>query len=131
MPSELVLLTNFVVALALLAVATSSSLVRLAARHSLALAALPLVTAAVVTLYVFGEDSYRGNGISRWDAYRSPGGALGPMYVLSVILMAGCGALLFYAGLRGSHRLLRVTALAGGLTSLVLLTTTILGFSLN
>lgn len=131
MSPGLVLLTNFVVALALLAVATSYRLVRLLSRHSVALAALPLVTAVVVTLYVFGEDSYRGNGISRWDAYRSPGGALGSMYVLSVALMAGCAALLFYAGLQGRHRLLRVTALAGGLTSLILLTATILGFTLN
>ena len=48
----------------------------------------------MLTAYVFGEDSYRGNGISRWDAYRSPGGALGPMFVLSVALLAGCAALL-------------------------------------
>ena len=132
MSPGLVLLTNFVVALALLAVATSYRLVRLLSRHSVALAALPLVTAVVVTLYVFGEDSYRGNGISRWDAYRSPGGALGSMYVLSVALMAGCAALLFYAGLQGRHvSVWRVTALAGGLTSLILLTATILGFTLN
>ena len=48
-------------------------------RHAVALvalAALPLVNAVLVTVYVFGEDSYRGN-ISRWDTYRSPGGALG------------------------------------------------------
>ena len=82
-------------------------------------------------MYVFGEDSYRRNGISRWDAYRSPGGALGPMFVLSVALMVGCAALLVYAGLQGSDRLLRVTALVGGLTSSVLLTATIIGFSVN
>ena len=89
------------------------------------------MNAVVVTAYVFGEDTYRGNGISRWDAYRSPGGALGPMYVVSVALMAGCVTLLFYAGLRGRDGLLRLTALVGGLTSLVLLTATILGFTLN
>lgn len=131
MQTELVLLANFLVASALLAVATSHRLVHLLSRRAAALAALPLLTAVLVTVYVFGEDSYRGNGISRWDAYRSPGGALGPMFVLSVALMAGCAALLFYAGLRGRDRLLRVTAFTGGLTSLVLVTATIAGFSLN
>lgn len=130
-PAELVLLANFLVALALLAVATSYRLVRLLSRHSVALAALPLLTAVLITVYVFGEDSYRGNGISRWDAYRSPGGALGSMFVLCVALMGGCAALLLYAGLRGRDRLLRVTAFAGGLTSLVLLTATIIGFTVN
>jgi hypothetical protein len=129
--SELVLLANFLVAGALLTVAASDRLVRLLSRTSAALAGLPLLTMVLVTAYVFGEDSYRGNGISRWDAYRSPGGALGPTFVLSVVLMAGCAALLVYAGLRGRDRLLRVTALAGGLTSLVLVTATILGFTLN
>ena len=82
-------------------------------------------------MYVLGEDSYRGNGISRWDAYRSPGGALGPMFVLSVGLMAVCAAALAYAALRGRERPVRVTALAGGLTCQVLLTATIVGFSSN
>jgi hypothetical protein len=127
----LVLLANFLVGLALLAVATSNRLVRMLSGRSWALAALPFLSAVLITVYVFGEDSYRGNGISRWDAYRSPGGALGPMFVLSVALMAGCAALLVYAGLRGSDRLLRVTSFAAGLTSLVLVPTTIAGFTLN
>lgn len=80
---------------------------------------------------MFGEDSYRGNGISRWDAYRSPGGALGTMFVLSVGLMVVSAALLAYAGLRGRNRLLRVTAFAAGITALLLLTPTSIGFSLN
>lgn len=80
---------------------------------------------------MFGEDDYRGNGISRWDAYRSPGGALGPMFVLSIGLMIVSAALLVYAGLRGRNSLLRVTALAAGVTALFLLTPTYLGFSLN
>jgi hypothetical protein len=129
-PTELVLLANFLVAFALLAVVASDRLLRLLSNRS-TLAALPLLTAVLVTVYVFGEDSYRGNGISRWEAYRSPGGALGPMFVLSVGLMAGCAALLFYAGLRGRDHLLRGTALAGGLIALALVTTTIAGFTLN
>ena len=129
-----VLLANFVVGAALLALAANGRLGRLRSRHSVALVALtalPLVNAVLVTVYVFGEDSYRGNNISRWDAYRSPGGALGWMFVLSVALMVVCAALLLYAGLRGSDRLLRLTAFAGGLTSLGLLTATIIGFTTN
>jgi hypothetical protein len=131
---DIVLLANFLVGVALLAVATSDRLVRLLSRHSVAivaLAALPLLTAVLLAAYVFGEDSYRRNGISRWDAYRSPGGALGPMFVLSLALMAVCAALLLYAGLRSRRRLLRVTAFAGGLTSLGLLTATTIGFNNN
>ena len=90
MSPELVLLVDFVVAVALLAVAAGRRLVQRLARRSAAFAALPALNAIVLTAYVFGEDSYRGNGISRWDAYRSPGGALGPMFVLSVALLAGC-----------------------------------------
>ena len=134
MSPALVLLANFFVGVALLAVAISDRFVRLLSRHSVALvavAALPLLTAVLLAAYVFGEDSYRGNGISRWDAYRSPGGALGPMFVLSLALMAVCAALLLYAGLRSRHRLLRMTAFAGGLTSLGLLTATIIGFNNN
>jgi hypothetical protein len=79
-PTPLVLFANFLIALALFGFAASMGLVRLLSRRSVTLAALPLVSAVLFTLYVFGEDSYRGNGVSRWDAYRSPGGALGPMY---------------------------------------------------
>jgi hypothetical protein len=130
-PAGLVVLVDFLVGMALLAVAASDRLVHFLSRRSVALAALPLLSAVLLTVYVFGEDSYRRNGISRWEAYRSPGGALGPMFVLSVALMVGCAALLFYSGLRGRDHLLRATAFVGGLTSLVLLTATTLGFSLN
>jgi hypothetical protein len=92
---------------------------------------LPLVAAALLAAYVFGEDNYRGNGISRWDAYRSPGGALGPMFVLSLGLMTVSAALLAFAGLRGHAPLLRLTAFGAGATALFLLNATALGFSLN
>ena len=123
-----------VVGAALLALAANGRLGRLLSRHAVALVALatlPLVNAVLLTVYVFGEDSYRGNDISHWDAYRSPGGALGWMFVLSVALMAVCAAVLFYAGLRGRDGLWRVTAFSGGLVSRGLLTATIFGFSVN
>jgi len=126
-----VVLVDISIALLLLAVATSGRLTRGCHRRSATTAALPLLAAIVLAVYVFGEDSYRGNGISRWDAYRSPGGALGPMFVLSIGLMIVYAALLAYAGSRGRNRLLRVTALAAGITVLFLLTPTYLGSSLN
>jgi hypothetical protein len=126
-----VLLVSVLVGAVLLVIAGNGRLVQMLSRRSAALAALPLVTGVLLTVYVFGEDSYRGNGISRWDAYRSPGGALGPMFVASVVLMVVCAALLLYAGLRGRGRLLRLTALVGGLASLVLVTATIIGFNSN
>jgi hypothetical protein len=115
----------------LLVIAGNRRLLHVLARRSAALAALPLVTAVLLIVYVFGEDSYRGNGISRWNAYRSPGGALGPMFVASVGFMVVCAALLVYAGLRGRGRLLRLAAFVGGLASLVLVPATIIGFSSN
>lgn len=130
MAAEVVLLASLAIAAALLVVAGSRLREGLARRWA-ALAALPLLTALLLVLYVFGEDSYRGNGISRWDAYRSPGGALGPMFVLSLALLCACAGLLLYAGLRGRARLLRASAFAGGLVSATLVTTTILGFTLN
>ena len=130
MAVEVVLLASFGVAAALLVVA-GSRLPDGLARSWAALAALPLVTALLLVLYVFGEDSYRGNGISRWEAYRSPGGALGPMFVLSVALLCACAGLLLYAGLQGRVRLLRASALGGAVVSAILLTATIAGFSLN
>jgi ABC-type transport system involved in cytochrome c biogenesis permease subunit len=126
-----VVLANTALALALIVVAISGRLTRGRSPWSAASAALPLLAAGLLAAYVFGEDSYRGNGISRWDAYRSPGGALGPMFVLSIALMVVSAALLAYAGLRDRDRLLRATALGAGLTALFLLYPTYLGFSLN
>lgn len=131
MPPFLVVLVTLIVGLLLVVAPASDRLTRGRSRRSAAIAALPLLAAGLLTAYVFGEDSYRRNGISRWDAYRSPGGALGPMFVLSVGLMVVSTALLAYAGLRRRNRLLRITAFAAGITALFLLTPTIYGFSLN
>jgi hypothetical protein len=131
MPAEVVLLANFLVGVVLLVGSTSDRLAGSLSRQAAAFAALPLVAALLVTVYVFGEDSYRGGGISRWEAYRSPGGALGPMFVLFLLLLIACAGLLLYAGRRGRLSLLRVTAFVGALGALFLGTATILGFSLN
>ena len=94
------------------------------------LPALPLLDAALLAVYVFGEDTYRGD-ISRWDAYRSPGGALGAMFVLSLVLLAGCVAVLAFAAVRDRARLFRLTALAGAAGGIFLVVPTIIGFSTN
>lgn len=99
--------------------------------RSAAVAALPLGAAALLAVYVFGEDDYRGSGISRWDAYRSPGGALGTMFVVSVAAMAAAAALLVYAARRGRQRVFRATAFAAGAVSIVLLIPTTIGFTTN
>jgi hypothetical protein len=114
-----------------MAIAVGGQLTRGRPCRSAALAGLPLLPAGVLTAYVFGEDSYRGNGISRWDAYRSPDGALGTMFVLSLALMIVGAALIAYAGLRGRDRLLLITAFATGITVLLLLIPTSIGFTLN
>lgn len=130
-PATLVLSASFFVGVSLLVVATRTRLERFLSRGSVVLATLPLASAGLLAIYVFGEDSYRANGTSRWEAYRSPGGALGPMFVLSVALMTLCAVLLVYAGMRRRERLFRLTACACGITSLLLLPATTMGFSLN
>ena len=130
-PSGLVLLVNLLVAASLLLVAASHRLARALSRGAAALAALPAVTGLLLVVYVFGEDSYRGNGISRWEAYRSPGGALEPMFLSSLVLLLACAGLLVYAGFRRKEWVLRPAALGGGFTALFLVTATIIGFTAN
>ena len=132
-----VLMTNLLVAAALAVGATASGWLRGWSRRGQVvvgslLAGLALLDGVLLTLFVFGEDDYRGNDISRWDAYRSPsGGALGEMFVVSLALLGGAAALLVFAGLRGRMRLLGGTALACAGTCAVLVTATIIGFSAN
>jgi multisubunit Na+/H+ antiporter MnhB subunit len=87
--------------------------------------------AVLLLTFVVGEDPYRGNGISRWDAYRSPGGALGPMLVASVGLLVVCAALGVYAAAADQRRTYRSALLVAGLACLFLVTPTIIGFSTN
>lgn len=131
MPPFVVFLVNLAVALCLALAAARRQPTGMSSRRSATLAALPLVDAGLVAAFVFGEDSYRGNGVSRWDAYRSPGGALGLLFVLSIALMIASAALILLAALRRHRRLLRLTTVGAGLTAFVLLTSTIIGFSTN
>lgn len=130
MPAFAALLCNTLTGLILLAAPSGERLAR-SVTLQVTFVALPLVNAVVLSAYVFGEDDYRHNGVSRWDAYRSPGGALGAMFVASVALMIACAALLAYACFRGRPRLFRPTALTGGLVAVFLVNATIAGFSVN
>jgi hypothetical protein len=122
-------LVNFGIAFLLLAAASLPDLSRSVSR--LVFSALLLLNAALLATYVFSEDTYRDNGVNRWDAYRSPGGALGPMFVASITAMCLFAALIAYARLSSNPGLFRWSALAGGLCALFLVTPTLAGFSLN
>ena len=122
---------DVIVSLTLVGLASGWGLPRaLSARWAL-VSALPLLNGAVLIAFVLGEDTYRDNGISRWDAYRSPGGALGPMLVLAVALTAVLAALLALAAFRGHRWLFRSVAGAAAVTGLLLVMVTIIGFSSN
>jgi hypothetical protein len=95
------------------------------------LPAVPLAYLALLFAYVFGEDSYRGNGISRWDAYRSPGGALEPMFWATVALMIVAAGSMLLAIVQHRGRLMRASVLGATVVALLLGIPTLLGFSLN
>ena len=119
---------NFFAAVVLLAVALAGGL---SSRLAAAVSLLLLLDGALLVAYVFGEDSYRDNGISRWEAYRSPGGALGPMFVASLVALAVTAGLVLYAAVGARRRLLQAAAASGGIVCVVLVTVTVVGFSLN
>jgi hypothetical protein len=126
-----VLLVNFLLALTLMAVGARRFLAGGVGRGAIALAFLPLIDAVLLLAFVFGEDIYRDNGISRWDAYRSPGGALGPVLVLTLVLLTVSWVLLVYSGLRARGRLFASTAVVSGTLALFFVTGAIIGFSAN
>ena len=95
------------------------------------LLALPLASVALLLVFVFGEDSYRRNGISRWDAYRSPGCALEPMFFATVALMTLAAGLMILSVVQHRRRLLRISALGAAVVALFLGIPTVIGFSAN
>jgi hypothetical protein len=95
------------------------------------LALAPALDAVLLTVYVFGEDAYRRNGISRWNAYRSPGGELGEVFVACVALLA-CTTLALLVCARADRRpAYRLGLAGGGLTMLLVAVPTIVGFNAN
>jgi hypothetical protein len=99
--------------------------------RTLLLPVLPLVSVVLLVVFVFGEDSYRGNGISRWDAYRSPGGALEPMFFATVALMTLAAGSIVLAVVRRQDRMMRAAALGAAAAALLLGIPTVIGFSGN
>jgi hypothetical protein len=95
------------------------------------LPALPLASLALLLAFVFGEDSYRRNGISRWDAYRSPGGALEPMFFATVALMTLAAGSMIVAVVQHRRRLMRASAWGAAAVALLLGIPTVIGFSGN
>ena len=95
------------------------------------LPALPIVSVVLLLVLVFGEDSYRGNGISRWNAYRSPGGALEPMFFATVALMTLAAGSMILAVVQRRYRLMRASVLGAAAVALLLGIPTVIGFSGN
>src|SRR4051794_1726406 len=100
-------------------------------RWSAAVALVPVALAALLVVYVAMEDTYRDDGTSRWQAYRSPGGALGPLFVASLTLLAVCAVALAGTGLTHRSRAYRLTALLGVLAVFLVVLPTVAGFSVN
>jgi hypothetical protein len=86
-------------------------------------ALVALAALGVFLAYVFGEDDYRGNGISRWDAYRSPGGGLEPLFWLTVGALAVAAA----AALVGRRRVAAVASAVASLAGIA----AVIGFTAN
>jgi cell division protein FtsW (lipid II flippase) len=99
--------------------------------RTLLLVALPLASVALLVVFVFGEDSYRGNGISRWDAYPSPDGALEPLFFATVALMTLAAGFMMLAVVQHRSRLLRASTLVAAVGALLLGIPTVIGFSTN
>jgi hypothetical protein len=132
MSGGLVLLANLVtVALLGGGGALAAAFPRRVLRAASVLGAVPVAMAVALCVYVFGEDDYRDNGISRWDAYTSPGGELDELFIVSVAGLAASAVLMAIAGLRGRSRLFLAAAVGGAVTSLLLVTATIVGFTVN
>ena len=100
-------------------------------RRYRAVASLPLLDAALLAAFVFGEDSYRGNGISRWDAYRSPGGELDELFGVTIAALIGCAVALGYSAIRGRRRLFAAVAFVTVLAAVFLVLPTVVGFNAN
>ncbi len=100
-------------------------------RFAAAAAAVPVALAVLLVVFVALDDPSRDNGTSRWDAYRSPGGALGPLFAASLVLLAGCGLALAGTGLAHRSRAYRLTALLGVLAVILVVLPTVVGFSVN
>jgi hypothetical protein len=124
-------LTNLIIGALLLVAAAFAPSALLSSKRAAALALLPLVDLILLVRYVFGEDGYRGGGISRWEAYRSPGSASAPLFVISATVLAAAVILICVAAWQQRPRRVRLATLATGLACVFLVTVTVIAFALN
>lgn len=117
MPPIVLIAATVLVAICPLLVARAGAAER---RGTTLIPVMPLAYIALLLAYVLGEDSYRGNGISRWDAYRSPGGALEPMFVATIALMFVAAGAMTLAFVQHRRRLMRASALGAAAVALFL-----------
>lgn len=96
---------------------------------AIAIAAMPLASAAVLLLYVSGEDDYRGTGQSRWDAYDGLSGPRGTLFVVSIASMLTCFVGLVHAQRARRERFLQLVSFFGGLASILVVTASLVSFS--
>ena len=128
---SLVVVVDLLVALSMLAAGAYALTVPSLTRRYRLFVTLPLLDAALLAAFVFGEDSYRGNGVSRWDAYRSPGGELSELFGVTIAVLIGCGLALAYSSVRGRRRLFAAAAFVTVLAAVFLVLPTVVGFSAN
>jgi hypothetical protein len=114
----------------LTAVALSSAPGHRRARWLAVLAVVPVGAAATMVAFVLAEDTYRDNGTSRWDAYRSPGGALGELFVASVTAACLAGILVACGAVAGRPAITRAALVIAALVLLVFVLITV-EFSAN
>ena len=120
----------FAAAPALFFAAIHTLTTRLLASWATWFAAVPFAAAASLVLFVLSDDDYRGGGISRWDAYTSPGGGLATLFWVTLAVLALGGLLLAYSS-RRDRGLFAFTAIVVGIATRLLVIPTVLGFSLN
>ena len=77
-----------------------------------ALALVPAAAAVAMVAFVLSEDDYRDNGTSRWDAYRSPGGELGEVFVGCVAAAVVAAVLIAYGASRRPPQFTKAALLA-------------------
>ncbi|MEP6976653.1 MAG: hypothetical protein ABI948_01220 [Thermoleophilia bacterium] len=95
------------------------------------LPAFPLVCVALLVAYVLGTDTYRGNGITRWEAYRDPHNNLELMFYATVALLTVAAGLMTLALVQQHRGLLRASALGAATVAVLLGIPTIVGFTAN
>ena len=124
-------LTNLIIGALLLLAGAFLPERHLLAGAGAALILLPLADLVFLVDYVFSEDSYRGGGISRWDAYTTGSTASASLFVISAVVLVAGSALIAAAVFKRQTRRIRVATIATGLACIFLVTATVIAFAVN